>query len=73
MTVTIQIKISAKAIDLVEDMEIIIFPQRKIPNRTNKLNEFDDLFRLEKGRKITLKLNIWISPINHNKSSQIFL
>lgn len=36
MTVTIPIKISAKAIDFVEDMEIIIFPQRKIPNRTNK-------------------------------------
>lgn len=44
MTVTIPIKISAKAIDFVEDMEIIIFPQRKIPNRTNKLNEFGDLF-----------------------------
>lgn len=29
MTVTIQIKISAKAIDLVEDMEIIIFPPKE--------------------------------------------
>lgn len=66
----------------VEDMKITIFTLKEIVHRAkkkidiiqnNKNNIMWFISWVEKGRDfIPKKLNIWISPINHNKSSRIF-